>query len=232
MAIWFKSTNEFSKPWFLLEPDFLDADSRVSFSEGKFTKDSDGSVLCFLWVTSITNLASSCEVKDDGMPFKLIIHNGEYDHYDSKAKARVKRQQTIAEKVLLNHFGSDFDYEGAYSGSIQLVSNEQLNGLYLNGTIPYYGSAWLKLEQIDALDKLKDMSMDATQKKSGYSTTRGQSESDRLKDRWSFLITHLGELGTDLKTVDELLTLKNASDPETMKRLGDNIKLIVDLLGD
>lgn len=232
MALWFKNSNEFSKPWYLLEPDFMDVESKITFSECKFVKGDDGSITAFAWVTSITNLSSSCEIKDGGMPFKMTFHNSEYDHYDSKAKARVKRQATDSEKLMLQHFGDDFDWDAPYNGYIQLTSSEQLIAMYHNGVVNVASAPLMKLDTIDALDKLKDLSMEATQKKGGYSSTRGQSESDRLRDRWNFLITHLGELGTDLKTADELLMLKNASDPETMKRLGDDIKLIVDLLGD
>lgn len=232
MAIYFKDDNKFSAPWFLLEPDYLDVDSRVTFSEGKFVKSDDGSITCFLWVTAITNLAGACTIKDGGMPFKMVLHAGEYDFYDSKAKAKVKRPQTIGEKVLLNHFGDAFDFDAVYSGSIQLVSNEQLNGLYLNGTIPYQGSTWLTLTPVEALDKMKDLSMDVTAKKSSGYGSKAQSEKERLTDRWSFLVCHLGELGTDIKTVDELLQLKAASDAETMARIGNDLKLILDIMGD
>lgn len=232
MAIWFKDDNKFFAPWYQLEPDYLDVDSRATFSEGKFVKGDDGSITCFMWVTAITNLAGACTIKDGGMPFKLTIHAGEYDFYDSKSKSKTKRPQTIGEKVLLNHFGDKFDFDAAYSGSIQLVSNEQLNGLYLNGTIPYEGSSWLNLTPLEALDKMKDLPMEATAKKSGGYGSKAQSEKERLQDRWSFLTHHLGELGKDITTIDELLTLKSASDADTMKRIGDDLKLILDVMGD
>lgn len=219
MTCWYNEPKEgYAKIGALI--DATEVNSRLDFSEAAFKLDEkDKSIHCYIFATSLTDVKKSGESKwtFEPQPIYFQIRNEAYEKSQGRDKPPAKVEPTAFSKwlykeLLQNIEDSNLD-NGCFlaSGFIQFCEgiNSQTAKMVLEGKdskgkdltdemISFFASQCFEFAPILPED-VKNLKLDALPdlapkggSKGGYGGARGQTERERLNDRFNFAKTICG----------------------------------------
>ena len=205
-----------------LQGDLTTINTSIFIQEGKIVKSENDYIFCLI-PNNITGLSKPESFKK-GSPTCFTVHTKEYSRWVSKDKPNETTQPTALETTIVEWLNSEGNIwlEKSFSGTLQLNGMESVLNAIKDNQLWHILAEFLECEP----NLIKDISVKSTAKK----TNSTPKESDRLIERYSFVIQTCGVTGIDAYNFMDLsITLAELkkSDPEIYETLFKLLELVL-----